>query len=249
MQHDVVEQIIRPTGLLDPTIEVRPLEGQVDDLFGEIDLRIQQNQRILVTTLTKKKSENLVNYYDELGLKVAYLHSDISTIERVEIIRDLREGKYDVLIGINLLREGLDMPEVSLVAILDADKEGFLRNRTSLIQTIGRAARNIDGHVMLYSHKCRITDSMQQAIDETNRRREIQMAYNREHGLEPRPIHSTFSSPLEELFSSDASEDLEQLLSTDKGESMDIQSLHKKIGVLKTKMHSALAQLDYEAAI
>ena len=140
---EVVEQIIRPTGLLDPTIEIRDLEGQVDDLFGEIKMRVARNQRVLVTTLTKKKSEHLANYYDELGLNVAYLHSDIPTIERVEIIRDLRQGKYDVLIGINLLREGLDMPEVSLVAILDADKEGFLRNRTSLIQTIGRAAETL----------------------------------------------------------------------------------------------------------
>lgn len=246
---EVVEQIIRPTGLLDPTIEIRALEGQVDDLFGEIQERIKRNQRVLVTTLTKRKSEHLANYYDELGLKVAYLHSDISTIERVEIIRDLRGGKYDVLIGINLLREGLDMPEVALVAILDADKEGFLRNRTSLIQTIGRAARNIDGHVILYSQNCRVTDSMQQAIDETNRRREIQMAYNREHGIEPTPIHSTFSSPLEDLFSGDAAEDLEHLLSTDTGEAMDIPSIHKKIGTLKSKMHSASAQMDYEAAI
>jgi len=246
---EVVEQIIRPTGLLDPTIEVRPLEGQVDDLYGEIKKRIAQNQRVLVTTLTKKMSEHLANYYDELGLKVAYLHSDIPTIERVEIIRDLRQGKYDVLIGINLLREGLDMPEVALVAILDADKEGFLRNRTSLIQTIGRAARNIDGHVILYSHNCRITDSMRAAIDETNRRRTIQQAYNDVHGLQPRPIHSEFTSPLEELFTADAETDLETLITPSAEAPTDIPTLQKKIAQIKKEMHSAAAQLDFEKAI
>ncbi len=245
---DVVEQIIRPTGLLDPTIEIRSLEGQVDDLFGEIKDRISKNQRVLVTTLTKKKSEHLTNYYDELGIKVAYLHSDISTIDRVEIIRDLRKGKIDVLIGINLLREGLDMPEVSLVAILDADKQGFLRNRTSLIQTMGRAARNIDGHVIMYSDKCKVTDSMKQAIDETNRRRDIQIAHNRMHGLEPKPISSSFSSPLEQLFSSASISDVDQLLSSDSA-SMEIPEIHKKIGKLKREMHNAAAQLDFEGAI
>ncbi len=246
---EVVEQIIRPTGLLDPTIEVRELEGQVDDLYGEIKERIARNQRVLVTTLTKKKSEHLANYYDELGLKVAYLHSDIPTIERVEIIRDLRQGKYDVLIGINLLREGLDMPEVSLVAILDADKEGFLRNRTSLIQTMGRAARNIDGHVILYSQNKRITDSMKAAIDETNRRRVIQKAHNEVNGIEPMPIHSEFDSPLEELFTSDAGEDLEKLISPPDDAPTDIVSLQKRAKSLKAEMHSAAAQLDFERAI
>ncbi len=246
---EVVEQIIRPTGLLDPTIEVRELEGQVDDLYGEIKERIARNQRVLVTTLTKKKSEHLANYYDELGLKVAYLHSDIPTIERVEIIRDLRQGKYDVLIGINLLREGLDMPEVSLVAILDADKEGFLRNRTSLIQTMGRAARNIDGHVILYSQNKRITDSMKAAIDETNRRRVIQKAHNEVNGIEPKPIHSEFDSPLEELFTSDAGEDLETLISPPDDAPTDIHSLQKRVKSLKAEMYSAAAQLDFERAI
>ena len=246
---EVVEQIIRPTGLLDPTIEIRPLEGQVDDLFGEIKERAARNQRVLVTTLTKKKSEHLANYYDELGINVAYLHSDIPTIERVEIIRDLRQGKYDVLIGINLLREGLDMPEVSLVAILDADKEGFLRNRTSLIQTMGRAARNIDGHVILYSQHKRITASMKAAIDETNRRRAIQKAHNIHHGIEPQPIHSEFESPLELLFSSDAESDLQTLISPSDDMPTDIPTLQKRVSQLKKKMHSAAAQLDFEGAI
>lgn len=246
---EVVEQIIRPTGLLDPTIEIRPLEGQVDDLFGEIQIRAARNQRVLVTTLTKKKSEHLANYYDELGINVAYLHSDIPTIERVEIIRDLRQGKYDVLIGINLLREGLDMPEVSLVAILDADKEGFLRNRTSLIQTMGRAARNIDGHVILYSQHKRITASMKAAIDETNRRRAIQRAHNIHHGIEPQPIHSEFESPLELLFSSDAEGDLQTLISPSDDVPTDIPTLQKRVSQLKKQMHSAAAQLDFEGAI
>ena len=246
---EVVEQIIRPTGLLDPTIEIRPLEGQVDDLFGEIKIRAARNQRVLVTTLTKKKSEHLANYYDELGINVAYLHSDIPTIERVEIIRDLRQGKYDVLIGINLLREGLDMPEVSLVAILDADKEGFLRNRTSLIQTMGRAARNIDGHVILYSQHKRITASMKAAIDETNRRRAIQRAHNIHHGIEPQPIHSEFESPLELLFSSDAEGDLQTLISPSDDVPTDMPTLQKRVSQLKKQMHSAAAQLDFEGAI
>ncbi len=246
---EVVEQIIRPTGLLDPTIEVRDLEGQVDDLYGEIKMRVARNQRVLVTTLTKKKSEHLANYYDELGIKVAYLHSDIPTIERVEIIRDLRQGKYDVLIGINLLREGLDMPEVALVAILDADKEGFLRNRTSLIQTMGRAARNIDGHVILYSQHKRITASMKAAIDETNRRRHIQRSYNELHGQEPRPIESDFQSPLEELFMDNAEADLEALIAPSEDEAVDIPSLQRRIKQLKKEMHSAAAQLDFEGAI
>jgi excinuclease ABC subunit B len=246
---EVVEQIIRPTGLLDPTIEIRQLEGQVDDLFGEIKVRASRNQRVLVTTLTKRKSEHLANYYDELGIKVAYLHSDIPTIERVEIIRDLRQGKYDVLIGINLLREGLDMPEVSLVAILDADKEGFLRNRTSLIQTMGRAARNIDGHVILYSQNKRITASMKAAIDETNRRRVIQRAHNVHHGIEPQPIYSEFDSPLELLFSSDAETDLQTLISSSDDVPTDIPTLQKRVSQLKKQMHSAAAQLDFEGAI
>ncbi|WP_017756402.1 excinuclease ABC subunit UvrB [Calidifontibacillus oryziterrae] len=183
---DVIEQIIRPTGLLDPVIDVRPIEGQIDDLIGEINARVEKNERVLVTTLTKKMSEDLTDYLKEIGIKVAYLHSEIKTLERIEIIRDLRIGKYDVLVGINLLREGLDIPEVSLVAILDADKEGFLRSERSLIQTIGRAARNANGHVIMYAD--RVTNSMEVAISETRRRRKIQEEFNEKHGIVPQTI-------------------------------------------------------------
>src|SRR5690606_14745737 len=181
-----VEQIIRPTGLLDPKIDVRPIEHQIDDLVKEIRIRAEKNERGLVTTLTKKMAEDLTDYFKEIGIKVTYLHSDIDTLERMKIIRDLRLGKYDVLVGINLLREGLDLPEVSLVAILEADKEGFLRSETSLIQTIGRAARNASGQVIMYADT--ITHSMKKAIDETNRRRRIQAKYNEEHNIIPKTI-------------------------------------------------------------
>ena len=180
----IIEQVIRPTGLTDPKIAIRPVKGQVDDLLNEIRKRAESHERVLVTTLTKRMAEDLTEHYKELNVKVAYLHSDIDTLERVDIIRDLRMGKYDVLIGINLLREGLDIPEVSLVAILDADKEGFLRSTRSLIQTMGRAARNVNGEVILYAEK--ITDSMRNAISETNRRRTVQEEYNRKHNITPR---------------------------------------------------------------
>ena len=184
---NTVEQIIRPTGLLDPKIEVKPVDNQVDDLISQIHLTVEKGERVLVTTLTKKMAEDLTAYLKELNIKVTYMHSDIDTLERMKILKELRQGKYDVLVGINLLREGLDLPEVSLVAILDADKEGFLRSERSLIQTIGRAARNAEGRVIMYADE--LTDSMEKAIKETNRRRKIQMAYNKEHGIIPQTIH------------------------------------------------------------
>ena len=243
----VVQQIIRPTGLLDPTIEVRPVMGQIDDLVGEINKRIEKNERVLVTTLTKKMSEDLSDYLKDLGLKVKYLHSDIKTLERTQIIRDLRLGKFDVLVGINLLREGLVIPEVSLVAILDADKEGFLRNERSLIQTIGRAARNANGSVIMYADT--VTDSMRAAIDETKRRRTIQEAYNKEHGITPK----TIIKPIQEAIKAVKPVEDEQ---ADKGAeftSKDFAALDKEaqaqmIAELTEQMKAAAKRLDFEQA-
>src|SRR5258705_6717526 len=191
---EFVEQVIRPTGLIDPVVDVRPVKGQIDDLLNEVRMRATRNERVLVTTLTKKMAENLTEYYAELGVRVRYLHSEIQTLDRIKILRDLRAGEFDVLVGINLLREGLDLPEVSLVAILDADKEGFLRSEQALIQTIGRAARNASGKAILYAD--RVTDSMKRAIDETRRRRVLQEIYNREHGITPKTIIKPIESTL-----------------------------------------------------
>ncbi|MBD8085361.1 excinuclease ABC subunit UvrB [Limosilactobacillus sp. c9Ua_26_M] len=244
----VVQQIIRPTGLLDPTIEVRPVMGQIDDLVGEINKRIEKHERVFVTTLTKKMSEDLTDYLKDLGLKVKYLHSDIKTLERTQIIRDLRLGKFDVLVGINLLREGLDVPEVSLVAILDADKEGFLRNERSLIQTIGRAARNVNGSVIMYADT--VTDSMQKAIDETKRRREIQMAYNKKHGITPK----TIIKPIQEAISSTTkTEDSGKEADSTEFTTKDFAKLNhddqtKMVEELTEQMRTAAKRLDFEQA-
>lgn len=241
----VVEQIIRPTGLLDPEIEVRPVMGQMDDLVGEINKRVERNERVFVTTLTKKMAEDLTDYFKELGIKVKYLHSDIKTLERTKIIRDLRLGKFDVLVGINLLREGIDVPEVSLVAILDADKEGFLRNERSLIQTIGRAARNVNGHVIMYADE--ITDSMQAAIDETKRRRDIQEEYNRKHHITPKTIKKDIRDQISVLDNSDKeTEDL----ANDEVEFSKMTKAEQKemIDRLKTQMKQAAKDLKFEEA-
>nr|WP_239539808.1 excinuclease ABC subunit UvrB [Salimicrobium jeotgali] len=239
----VTEQIIRPTGLLDPKIEVRPIHGQIDDLIGEVYKRQDKNERVLVTTLTKKMSEDLTAYLKELGIKVAYLHSEIKTLERIEIIRDLRLGKYDVLVGINLLREGIDIPEVSLVTILDADKEGFLRSQRSLIQTIGRAARNDDGTVIMYADK--ITDSMRIAMDETERRRERQIAYNEEHGITPTTINKAIRDVIQ---ATSEAEEEESPLFDKKPSEMTKQERQEFIDNMETEMKQAARDLDFERA-
>ena len=237
-----VEQIIRPTGLLDPEISVRPVEGQIDDLIGEVNKETKNHHKVLITTLTKRMAEDLTQYMSELGIRVKYLHSDIDTLERAEIIRDLRLDVFDVLVGINLLREGLDIPEITLVAILDADKEGFLRSETSLIQTIGRAARNSEGHVIMYADK--ITDSMRVAIDETERRRKLQQAYNEEHGITPKTIQKSVRD-LIAISKKVAAEEME----FDKDpESMSCRELEKLIGDIQKKMKKAAAELNFEAA-
>jgi excinuclease ABC subunit B len=241
---EVVEQIIRPTGLLDPTIDVRPIEGQIDDLIDEIHKRVKKNERVLITTLTKKMSEDLTDYLKEMGIKVEYLHSEIKTLERIEIIRELRKGTYDVLVGINLLREGLDIPEVSLIAILDADKEGFLRSETSLIQTIGRAARNANGHVIMYAD--RITDSMKKAIDETKRRRSIQEAYNKEHGITPKTIQKSIPELIRATHA--AEEEEKYITKVTKGKKLSKAELEQLIATLEQEMKEAAKALDFERA-
>ena len=237
-----VEQIIRPTGLLDPEVSVRPVEGQIDDLIGEIRKEIEKHNKVLVTTLTKRMAEDLTDYMREVGIRVKYLHSDIDTLERAQIIRDMRLDVFDVLVGINLLREGLDIPEISVVAILDADKEGFLRSETSLIQTIGRAARNAEGHVIMYADN--MTDSMRAAIDETNRRRELQQKYNEEHGITPQTIKKS----VRDLISISKEIAKEEVRFEKDPESMDEKELKKLIADVEKKMKKAASELNFEAA-
>ncbi|MGE7690561.1 excinuclease ABC subunit UvrB [Lysinibacillus sp. NPDC097214] len=241
---EMVQQIIRPTGLLDPQIDVRPIEGQIDDLIDQIQDRIARNERVLVTTLTKKMSEDLSAYLKEMGLKVEYLHSEIKTLERIEIIRELRKGTYDVLIGINLLREGLDIPEVSLVAILDADKEGFLRSERSLIQTIGRAARNANGHVIMYADN--MTDSMKKAIEETKRRRVLQMAYNEEHGITPKTIVKKIPDVIRAT--QVAEEEENYVAKATKGKKLTKAEKEQLLASLEVEMKEAAKALDFERA-
>ena len=243
-EHELLraEQIIRPTGLLDPEISVRPVEGQIDDLVGEVNKEVAAHHKVLITTLTKRMAEDLTDYMKEIGIRVKYLHSDIDTLERAEIIRDMRLDVFDVLVGINLLREGLDIPEITLVAILDADKEGFLRSETSLIQTIGRAARNSEGHVIMYADT--VTDSMRVAIEETNRRRQIQQAYNEEHGITPTTIKKAVRDliAISKAAEKDPSADEKDL------ESMSAKELNKLVKEIQKKMHQAAAELNFEEA-
>jgi excinuclease ABC subunit B len=241
---EMVEQIIRPTGLLDPTIEVRPIEGQIDDMMDEIRQCVERDERVLVTTLTKKMSEDLTAYLKEAGVKVNYLHSEIKTLERIEIIRELRMGVYDVLVGINLLREGLDIPEVSLVTILDADKEGFLRSERSLIQTMGRAARNSNGHVIMYAD--RMTDSMKKAIDETTRRRTIQAEYNEKHGITPITIQKKIRDVIRATTAAEETE--EYVTKAAAGKKLNKEDRLKLISLLEKEMKEAAKALDFERA-
>lgn len=240
---EMIEQIIRPTGLLDPTVDIRPIKGQIDDLIGEIQERIKKNERVLITTLTKKMSEDLTDYLKDIGIKVQYLHSEVKTLERIEIIRELRMGKYDVLVGINLLREGLDIPEVSLIAILDADKEGFLRSERSLIQTMGRAARNENGHVIMYADK--ITKSMDIAINETKRRREIQEEYNEKHGITPTTIKKDIR---EAIRATQAAEDQEGYDVSIKLDKLSKKEREKVIAEMEKEMKESAKALNFERA-
>ena len=239
----IVEQLIRPTGLVDPEIVIKPVKGQIDDLIGEINLRVEKKQRVLVTTLTKKMAEDLTSYFKELDIKVRYLHSDVDTMERMEIIRNLRLGEFDVLVGINLLREGLDLPEVSLVAILDADKEGFLRSETSLIQTVGRAARNIDGKVIMYADS--MTDSMRKAINETNRRRKIQSEYNAAHGITPKTVYKAVRELIE---ATKTGEEIEKYNIKPSKEKVNKEELKTIIEALELEMKEHAKNLQFEKA-
>ena len=243
-EHELLrtEQIIRPTGLLDPQVEVRPVEGQIDDLISEINQEVEKKNKVMVTTLTKRMAEDLTDYMKEVGIRVKYLHSDVDTLERAQIIRDMRLDVFDVLVGINLLREGLDIPEISLVAILDVDKEGFLRSETSLIQTIGRAARNAEGHVLMYADH--MTDSMRVAIDETNRRRAIQQAYNEAHGITPQ----TIKKAVQDLISISKVIAKEEMKFEKDPESMSREELEKLVAKVEKQMRKAAADLNFEAA-
>ena len=247
---EYVEQVIRPTGLVDPKVTVKPTKGQIDDLIDEVRTRISQQERVLVTTLTKRMAEDLTDYLLEQGIKVRYLHSDIDTLQRVELLRQLRLGEFDVLVGINLLREGLDLPEVSLVAILDADKEGFLRSTTSLIQTIGRAARNVSGEVIMYADK--ITDSMQEAIEETERRREKQIAYNKEHGIDPQPLRKKIADILDQVYEDGGDEesnsDPSAVVEKRDISSMATDEVQALIDDLSAQMGAAARELKFELA-
>ena len=248
LQHStsVVEQIVRPTGLVDPEVQIRPTKGQIDDLMEEIRARAENDQRVLVTTLTKKMAEDLTDYLVEMGIRVRYMHSEVDTIQRIEIVRDLRLGEFDVLVGINLLREGLDLPEVSLVAILDADKEGFLRSETSLVQTIGRAARNVDGTVLMYADS--VTDSMRSAIGETQRRRQIQLAYNKEHGIDPQTVRKQVTDILLSLRGEEAAIPTREQRVVQAPEGIPTEELERLIQGLEEEMHQAARDLRFEYA-